>query len=139
MSEATEARKVVHLLWGERTLCGLTRAEAEATYEATSPACETCGPRDRPNYYGAALAAEERGHYNEAAKWYERADEAAPLDNPDQRCADCGQTVRYVQGEWVDDIGTGCTGRGEWGEVLPHRPHMIEGPRGTFRPATYAE
>lgn len=44
------------------------------------------------------------------------------------RCHDCGQDLEKIDGEWRDAIGVGCSGRGEWGEVLPHRPAWIQDP-----------
>lgn len=40
-------------------------------------------------------------------------------------CRDCGQSIEKIDGEWVDAIGVGCSGRGEIGEVLPHRPWYV--------------
>lgn len=37
-------------------------------------------------------------------------------------CRHCDATIKLINGEWIDDIGVGCAGRGEWGEVLPHEP-----------------
>lgn len=54
-------------------------------------------------------------------------------------CKDCGQAITLHTEtpaghlEWWDVIGIGCTGRGEWGEVLPHRPAAGTMIRGAVR------
>ncbi len=54
-------------------------------------------------------------------------------------CNDCRNPIDDVQGEWVDAIGIGCPGRGEWGEVLPHRPLYIEVASDTFQAVRYQD
>jgi hypothetical protein len=46
---AKAAMRVVHLMWGTRTLCGLDKAHAEAVYAPDAPRCARCGSRDNPN------------------------------------------------------------------------------------------
>jgi hypothetical protein len=41
---------LVHLVWGGKTLCGLTPAEAARTYHPRAANCPKCGPRSAPNY-----------------------------------------------------------------------------------------
>lgn len=41
-------------------------------------------------------------------------------------CKHCGQDITFhaeITGpEWWDEIGYGCTGRGQDGDILPHEP-----------------
>lgn len=48
-------------------------------------------------------------------------------------CVDCDGPIDLIDGEWVDDTGIGCAGRGEIGEVVAHRPRMIETAPDTFK------
>lgn len=53
-----------------------------------------------------------------------------PIDQLDTATTADGQTWERA---WFDSIGRGCAGRGEWGDVLPHRPRYVTNESGTAR------